>query len=138
MHCQRPACVDVCPTTAMHKRDDGVVLIDQRKCIGCRYCEWACPYGAPQYDANIGLMSKCDFCEELLAQGQPPACVASCPTRLMEYGELEELKAKYGSADDIYPLPEASITQPSVVITPHRDARRARSEGARIGNPEEV
>jgi anaerobic dimethyl sulfoxide reductase subunit B len=58
-HCERAACVEVCPTGAMHDRGDGIVLVDAARCIGCRYCEWACPYGAPQYDAAAGCMTKC-------------------------------------------------------------------------------
>lgn len=138
MHCEDPACVKVCPTTAAHKQDDGAVVIDQDKCIGCRYCEWACPYGAPQYDAAIGKMTKCNFCEDLLSQGQSPACVAACPMRALDYGELEDLQSKYGTVNDVFPLPDASITKPSIVITPQKDARRAGSEPARIANPEEI
>ena len=83
MHCEKPICCEVCPTRAMAKRPDGVVLVDQEKCIGCRYCQWACPYGAPQFDAARGKMTKCTFCEDLLAQKQSPACVAACVMRVV-------------------------------------------------------
>ncbi len=123
MHGENPACVNVCPAGAMHKRADGIVLVNQDACIGCRYCEWACPYGAPQFDEAKGVMTKCTFCEDLLAQGQNPACVDACPMRAIEYGELSELRAKYGAVNAIEPLPSASLTSPSVVITPHRHAQ---------------
>jgi anaerobic dimethyl sulfoxide reductase subunit B (iron-sulfur subunit) len=124
MHCANPVCAQVCPSSAIFKREeDGVVLIDLEKCIGCRYCEWACPYGAPQYDESIGKMTKCDFCYDLLDKGEEPFCTASCVMRALEFGELEELRAKYGNVDAIEPLPVAEITEPSVVITPHRDAQ---------------
>jgi anaerobic dimethyl sulfoxide reductase subunit B (iron-sulfur subunit) len=129
MHCEKPICCEVCPTRASAKRPDGVVLVDQEKCIGCRYCEWACPYGAPQFDAARGKMSKCTFCEDLLAQRQNPACVAACVMRVLEFGELDELRAKYGALSAIEPLPAANLTNPSVVITPHRHARSS-GEGA--------
>lgn len=119
MHCENPACVQVCPTQAMHKRDDGIVLVNQDLCIGCRYCQWACPYGAPQFDEKKGVMTKCDFCQDLLAQGQNPVCVDSCPMRAIEYGELAELRAKYGTVNAVEPLPPASFTSPSLVVTPH-------------------
>ncbi len=122
-HCENPICVESCPTTAMYKRDDGVVLIDASKCIGCRYCEWACPYGAPQFDAAAGVMTKCNFCEDLLAEGETPYCVAACVMRALDYGELDDLRAKYGDVDAIEPLPTADLTNPSLVITPHPHAQ---------------
>ena len=129
MHCEKPICCEVCPTRAMAKRPDGVVLVDQEKCIGCRYCQWACPYGAPQFDAARGKMSKCTFCEDLLTQKQSPACVAACVMRVLAFGELNELRAQHGTLRAIEPLPEANLTNPSVVVTPHRHARVS-GEGA--------
>ena len=123
MHCENPACVNVCPTGAMYKRADGVVLVNQDQCVGCRYCEWACPYGAPQFNEAKGVMTKCTFCEDSVAQGESPACVASCPARALEFGELSELRAKYGTANAIEPLPQANLTSPSLVVTPHRHSQ---------------
>ena len=77
-HCENPICVEVCPTGAMNQDEDGIVTVDQTRCMGCRYCEWACPYGAPQYHAAIGRMSKCNFCRDELKEGDFPACVAAC------------------------------------------------------------
>ena len=123
MHCENPMCVQVCPTTAMHKDENGVVSIDGDKCIGCRYCEWACPYGAPQFNEVAGTMSKCDMCQDLLAQGKNPACVDACVMRALKVGELEELQAQYGTVNAIEPLPSAEYTKPSLVITPHKNAQ---------------
>jgi anaerobic dimethyl sulfoxide reductase subunit B (iron-sulfur subunit) len=122
-HCESPICTESCPTGAMTKRDDGVVVINQDQCIGCRYCEWACPYGAPQFDAAAGVMTKCNFCEDVVANGESPYCVAACPMRALDYGELDELRAKYGDAAAIEPLPAADLTKPALVITPHRHAQ---------------
>ena len=122
-HCQEAACVQVCPTTAMHKDENGIVSIDGDKCIGCRYCEWACPYGAPHFNEVTGTMTKCDMCQDLIAQGQNPACVDACPMRAIQYGELEQLQSQYGEVDAIEPLPSAEFTKPSLVITPHKHAQ---------------
>ena len=123
MHCENPLCVQVCPTTAMQKDENGIVSIDGDKCIGCRYCEWACPYGAPQFNEVAGTMSKCDMCQDLLAQGKNPACVDACVMRALKVGELEELQAQYGTVNAIEPLPSAEYTKPSLVITPHKNAQ---------------
>ncbi|MED5725525.1 DMSO/selenate family reductase complex B subunit [Enterobacter hormaechei] len=77
-HCEDPACTKVCPSGAMHKRDDGFVVVDEDVCIGCRYCHMACPYGAPQYNAAKGHMTKCDGCHSRVADGKKPICVESC------------------------------------------------------------
>ena len=139
MHCQDPICAQVCPAAAITKRADGVVLIDQDKCIGCRYCEWACPYGAVHFNVEKGVMTKCTFCEDLLAQGQNPACVDACVMRAIEFGELDELRARYGSLDAIEPLPTADITRPALVITPHKHAQASGAGTGRLLNlPEEV
>lgn len=139
MHCQDPACVKVCPTTAITKNEDGIVTIDADKCIGCRYCEWACPYDAPQFDEAAGVMTKCDFCQDLLAQAENPACVDACPMRALKFGELEELQAEYGTLDAIEPLPSGEHTKPSLVVTPHKRAELAGEATGRVLNlPEEI
>jgi len=137
-HCEDPICLKVCPTQAIKKRADGIVLIDETKCVGCEYCSLACPYGAPQYNKQAGKMSKCDFCSDYIDQGKSPACVDACPMRVLEFGELEELVNKYGLSDNIFPLPPASLTRPSTVITPHKDARLADSFPGQVANREEV
>lgn len=141
-HCENAKCVEGCPTKAMHKDENGIVSVDQSRCIGCHYCEWNCPYSAPQFDESIGKMSKCDFCRDYLAEGQKPACIAACPTRALDFGEFEELKKKYGEHAPIAPLPSPEITTPHLVCAPNRHARpqgsRAGSRGGRISNPQEV
>ena len=138
-HCDNPICVHVCPTQALWKRDeDGIVQVDASKCIGCRYCEWACPYGAPQFDEEIGVMTKCNFCVDYIDAGEPPACVAACPSRALEFGDIEELRAQHGELAEVAPLPEASITEPNLVIDPHHSARAVGSTQGKLANPEEV
>jgi anaerobic dimethyl sulfoxide reductase subunit B (iron-sulfur subunit) len=137
-HCADPICVKVCPTTAMHKGEDGIVSVDRDKCVGCRYCEWACPYGAPQFDPAAGVMTKCDFCADYIAQGKDPACVAACPSRVLHYGEIEELRAKYGDTADVEPLPKPDITKPSLVITPHRHAQKSGEGSGQLANASEL
>jgi anaerobic dimethyl sulfoxide reductase subunit B (iron-sulfur subunit) len=151
-HCREPICAEVCPTRAITRRADGIVLLDPDRCVGCKYCSWACPYGAPQYDDETGTMSKCNFCAADLDEGLPPSCVAACPLRALDFGDREELEARYGMEpgpfqpghDVIFPLPEPSLTEPALVMTPHREAGRASGDegqpaaGVRIGNLEEV
>lgn len=122
-HCTNPKCVENCPTGAMHKRaEDGVVVVDHDKCVGCRYCVWSCPYGAPQFNEKLGKMTKCDMCIDLQAVGEEPACAGACPMRAIDVGEIEELRKKYGTRNEIKGMPSASHTQPNIVITAHRNA----------------
>jgi len=79
-------------------------------------------------------MTKCTFCEDLLAKGENPACVDACVMRCLDYGELEELRQKYGALAAIEPLPTAEITQPSLVITPHKHAQLSGQGTGRILN----
>jgi anaerobic dimethyl sulfoxide reductase subunit B len=138
-HCEKPACLEVCPAAAISKRDDGIVLIDANKCIGCRYCQWACPYGAPQFNDEIKAMTKCNFCYDLQDQGLNPACVDACVMRCLDFGDLDELRQKYGDLAAIEPLPTSSITNPSLVITPHKHAELSGQGTGKILNlPEEV
>ena len=138
-HCDNAVCVTVCPTAAMHKDPEtGIVSVDADKCIGCRYCEWACPYSAPQYDAETGVMTKCNLCEDYLAEGKDPACVEACPVRVLKFGPIDELRAEYGSEAGIAPLPDPSLTEPNLVITPHRQAERTASATGHIANPQEI
>ncbi|MGI6449933.1 MAG: DMSO/selenate family reductase complex B subunit [Desulfitobacteriia bacterium] len=120
-HCEKPKCVENCPTGAMYKRtEDGIVLVDQDKCIGCGYCTWSCPYEAPQLAGKT--VSKCNFCIDLQQEGKNPACVDACIMRIIQFGPIEELRQKYGKVDEIKGLPSADITSPSLVLTPHHKA----------------
>jgi molybdopterin-containing oxidoreductase family iron-sulfur binding subunit len=106
-HCDQPPCTKVCPTQATWKRDDGVVMMDWHRCIGCRYCVAGCPYGSRSFnwrdprphigEANPdfptrtrGVVEKCNFCEERLARGEGPACVTACKGQALIFGDLED------------------------------------------------
>lgn len=95
LHCEDAPCVTVCPTGASYKRgEDGIVLVDESMCIGCKLCSWACPYGAREYDTQTGVMKKCTLCidriynEALPEEEREPACVASCPAKARHFGDL--------------------------------------------------
>ncbi len=95
LHCETPDCVTVCPTGASYKRaEDGIVLVDADKCIGCQLCAWACPYGAREFSEARGTMQKCTLCvdriynETLDEADRQPACVMACPTRARHFGDL--------------------------------------------------
>lgn len=138
-HCADPACTKVCPSGAMHKRsEDGLVVVNEDVCIGCKSCAMACPYGAPQYDPRKGHMTKCDGCYERLATGLNPVCVDACPLRALEFGPIDELRAKYGALAAVAPLPDAKYTTPSIVIKPNPKARPAGDKTGFLANPKEV
>ncbi len=95
LHCEDAACVTVCPTGASFKRaEDGIVLVDEALCIGCKLCSWACPYGARELDEKEGVMRKCTLCvdriynETLDPADRVPACVSTCPVSARHFGDL--------------------------------------------------
>lgn len=95
-HCDRPPCVQVCPVGATYQTNDGVVVVDNKWCLGCRYCVQACPYGARYYyppdgpDASRGnTIDKCDFCYHRIVKGLKPACVQACPVGARYLGDLK-------------------------------------------------
>lgn len=111
MQCENPSCVEVCPSGASYQQEDGLVLIDRNKCVGCKYCIVACPYGARYFnensrgyfsedltpyekqmyrDHNAGVVEKCNFCIERLATGREPACVATCIAKARYFGDLDD------------------------------------------------
>ncbi len=101
LHCEEPACVTVCPTGASYKRaEDGIVLVDEAKCIGCQLCSWACPYGAREYSPVEGVMKKCTLCidriynDKLDEADRQPACVQACPTKARHFGDLGDPESK--------------------------------------------
>jgi Fe-S-cluster-containing dehydrogenase component len=110
-HCDNPPCVRVCPTQATWKREDGIVAMDWHRCIGCRYCMAACPYGSrsfnfvdprpqiakpnPDYPTRTkGVVEKCTFCAERLAVGRVPICVEACTAKALVFGNLADPKSQ--------------------------------------------
>jgi len=115
LHCAEPACLLACPCEAYVKRpEDGIVIHLDDRCMGCQYCTWACPYGAPQYDATVGLVRKCDFCVERLEEGLAPACVETCFGGALTFGTLEELESRGAIYVWAPGLPDPGLTQPSL------------------------
>jgi len=119
-HCAEPECMYACPALA-YTRDDasGAVLLDESKCIGCRYCAWACPYDAPVFVAQRGVMTKCTFCNHRLQQGLKPACAALCPTGALDFVDLPEAELQNGMPG--FPTTDLG---PRVRIEPLDESRR--------------
>ena len=100
-HCEHPPCVDVCPTGASFKREDGIVLVDKHICIGCRYCMMACPYKARSFiheklvdqrsyaPRGMGTVESCTMCVHRVDDGKDPACVEACDTSMI-FGDLND------------------------------------------------
>jgi DMSO reductase iron-sulfur subunit len=89
-HCANPPCAQVCPTGAITQTAEGLVLVDQDRCTGCRYCSWACPYQVPQFNLDSGTMEKCTLCAHRVTQGEQPACVAACVYGARIFGDLDD------------------------------------------------
>ncbi len=95
-HCLEPACVSACPVGAMHKTEIGAIVYDGAKCMGCRYCMTACPYGIPRYDwdAAVPYVRKCILCYQRIQKSQQPACTEACPTKATIFGNRNDLLAE--------------------------------------------
>ena len=133
-HCAEPACLPACPTGAIWKRqDNGVVDIDSTLCIGCRKCEAACPFGAPQFDPEDNLVKKCNMCIDELEAGRKPYCVAACMMRVLDVGPLSEIDAgtyetkAVGPNEDLVrqvrSMADPDLTNPSIRFVAHSKGR---------------
>jgi len=148
MHCEEPSCLEVCPTGATMKLENGIVIVDKDKCMGCKYCIMACPYGARysvdhwesyfpdglplspyeefskkawEEKSGVGVATKCDFCQDRVAEGRDPACVEACPANARTFGDLDDpdsevswliktyrgevLNPEFGNKPKVYYLP---------------------------------
>ena len=112
-HCRDPKCMDVCPTDAIEKEDNGIVHIVKEKCIGCGYCTWACPYEALEMGKDS--MTKCDLCMSRLGNGMP-YCVEACPTGALAFGWIE-------GGNEVDYLPPFEITKPNFKVIPPKEGK---------------
>ncbi|ONI38850.1 4Fe-4S ferredoxin [Candidatus Epulonipiscium fishelsonii] len=93
--CENPSCVEVCPTGAMYQNpEDGVVLIDNKKCIGCQSCNKKCPYNATTFNEISRTMDKCTLCANSRAEGEVPACVKNCSGKALNCGDIDDPQSK--------------------------------------------
>jgi anaerobic dimethyl sulfoxide reductase subunit B (iron-sulfur subunit) len=122
-NCAAAPCVRACPTAALYvDRELALVQLDAQKCIGCRYCEWACPYGALQFDAATKKVAKCTLCADRLVRDLLPACVTSCPTECLQFGDLDALAQAHPDAGPDFPgLEDARFAVPNLLNQPLRE-----------------
>lgn len=114
-HCLDTPCAEACPALAIAREPrTGAVLIDDTKCIGCRYCSWVCPFDAPQFNRDAGVMEKCTLCNHRLLQNSEPACTSLCPTGALSFG-------RYGEKEgvSVTGFPKAEI-RPAITFLPMR------------------
>ena len=135
-HCAEPACLPACPTGAIWKREDnGVVDIDSTLCIGCRKCEAACPFGAPQYIPELNIVSKCNMCIDELEAGRKPYCVMACMMRVLDIGPIDQIDkgeyetTAYSDADkrnivrQVKNMANPELTNPSIRFVAHEQGK---------------
>lgn len=91
MHCANPPCIPACPTNAITKRADGIVLIDPELCTGCMVCIEACPFAAPQFNPEKNTVEMCTLCVHRIEKGLEPACVQHCPSGALQFGDINDL-----------------------------------------------
>ncbi len=116
-HCKNAPCVQVCPVGATFTTPDGVVLVDESYCVGCRYCIQACPYGARYLHPEKMTADKCTFCYHRIRQGKVPACVEVCPTKARVFGEVGEHSSplrRFMRFNDVVVLKPGLNTEPKV------------------------
>jgi Fe-S-cluster-containing dehydrogenase component len=116
-HCANPPCVQVCPVGATFSTKDGVVLVDEKRCIGCRYCIQACPYGARYLHPVTRTADKCTFCYHRVVKGLLPACAEVCPTRARIFGDLKSKASRlmrFTRMNKIHVLKAALNSEPKV------------------------
>jgi len=92
-HCDRPACAGVCPASAIEKYPEGPVVVNEKKCVGCRYCYQACPYKIPRFDFEKRATRKCTMCYDRIPKIKP-ACVAACPVQALDFGRRTDMLIK--------------------------------------------
>ena len=133
-HCAEPACLPACPTGAIWKhKDNGVVDIDSTLCIGCRKCEAACPFGAPQFNVELNIVQKCNMCIDELESGRKPYCVSACMMRVLDIGPIDQIDAGTYETKAIGPndqtvrqvksMADPELTNPSIRFVPHSKGR---------------
>ncbi len=127
MHCSQPPCLDACPTGALFKRSDGIVLLDETKCDGCLECSDACPYEALKRNPDNSMVHKCNLCFDRLDEGFEPFCALCCGVEAIYWGDVENPESRVSqliSERNAYALKPEAGTGPGIRYCPPKEPRK--------------
>lgn len=116
-HCAQSPCIQLCPVGASYRSPDGVIMVDEKRCIGCGYCVQACPYGSRFIHPETHVASKCTFCYHRITRGLKPACVEACPVGARRFGDLmdpQDEVAAILATEEVHVLKPELLTEPMV------------------------
>ncbi|MHA1730021.1 MAG: 4Fe-4S dicluster domain-containing protein [Promethearchaeota archaeon] len=125
--CTRPLCVEICPTEALTKREDGIVVLNEEDCNGCRMCTDVCPYSAIHFNRDKGVVEKCNFCAPRIDKGLEPFCVICCEGQALHFGDLNDPNSEVSkiiAERDTFQLKTEKNTGPSIYYCPPKPRSR--------------
>lgn len=139
-HCEKPVCLEGCPAQSYYRDENtGAIILNENRCIGCRYCQWNCPFDAPKFDLDRHVIGKCNLCYKGVSEGKLPACVSACPTGALMFGDIHRPENSMNfPGKELKPSLQFSgkIQEKPLIVIPENKAEKTKKNKVERKNPE--